>query len=385
MVVAIAFASWWPADGHAADDDVESVVAATVRPLMRRLAIPGMAVGVVVDRRRHVFHFGVASKATGAPVDDATLFEVGSVSKTFTATLAAYAEITGRLSLSDPVSLHLPALRGSAFDAVTLKNLGTHTAGDLSQVFDGAIDDAGVMRRLRRWRPAADPGTTRSYGNAGIGLLGMATAASLHGDFVALMQGSLFPALGLRSTFVEIPRERMRDYAQGYTDTDAPVRMGRGPFAAEAYGVRTTADDLLRFVEANLGSRDVDDRWRRAVVATHAGYYRLGAMTQDLVWEQYVEPATLSDLLAGKSAGVVSGPNPVDALDPPSTPRDDVLIDKTGSTNGFSTYVLFVPARRVGIVLLANKRVPIEDRVTAAFELLDRLSGPAAQSRSSSR
>jgi beta-lactamase class C len=60
-------------------------------------------------------------------------------------------------------------------------------------------------------------------------------------------------------------------------------------------------------------------------------------------------------------------------LDPPSPPRQDVLIDKTGSTNGFSTYVAFVPARRIGIVLLANKRVPNEDRVRVAAELLRRL------------
>jgi beta-lactamase class C len=50
-----------------------------------------------------------------------------------------------------------------------------------------------------------------------------------------------------------------------------------------------------------------------------------------------------------------------------------VLINKTGSTNGFAAYVAFVPARRLGIVLLTNKNSPIAARVRAAFEILTQL------------
>ena len=71
---------------------IESVVAQTIRPLMQRYAIPGMAVGVIVDGHTYVFNYGVASLATQKPVAGDTLFEIGSVSKAFTATLAAYAQ-----------------------------------------------------------------------------------------------------------------------------------------------------------------------------------------------------------------------------------------------------------------------------------------------------
>jgi beta-lactamase class C len=96
-------------------------------------------------------------------------------------------------------------------------------------------------------------------------------------------------------------------------------------------------------------------------------------MTQDLVWEQYPYPVELKDLLAGNSAEVIYEANPAARLDPPLSPRTDVLLDKTGSTNGFAAYMACVPAKTLGIVLLANKNYPIEARVTAAYEILARL------------
>ena len=370
-----------PARGHTADHpeaEIEAVVAQAVRPLMESKGLPGMAVGVVFDGRSYVFEYGTVSRATGKPVTGNTLFEVGSVSKTFTATLAAYAQVNGRLSLVDPASKYLPALRGSHFDAVSLLHLGTHTPGGLPlQVPSEVTDDDQLTRYFQHWQPAYAPGTYRTYSNPGIGLLGVVAARSLDESFVALLEGRLFPALGLKNTFLEVPAARADDYAQGYTEEDVPIRMTPGVLAAETYGVRTTAGDLLRFVEANLGTLALEGKWQRAITDTHAGYYQIGGMTQDLVWEQYPEPVGLRTLLAGNSDDLILKANPVTRLDPPSPPREDVLINKTGSPTGFSTYVAFVPARKLGVVLLANKRYPIDARVTTAYEILSRLMDQA--------
>lgn len=341
---------------------------------MERHGIPGMAVGVVSGGQARVFTYGVASKATGQPVTSGTLFEVGSVSKTFTATLAAYAQVIGALSLSDSADKYLPALRGSRFGEVSLLHLGTHTPGGLPlQVPDEITSDEQLISYFQRWQPTYAAGTYRTYSNPGIGLLGLAAARSLHEDFTALMEGRLFSALGLKNTYLNVPTARTDDYAQGYTVEDAPIRVAPGVLAAETYGVRTTAGDLLRFVEANMRMLTLDDKWQHAVTDTHTGYYRVGGMTQDLVWEQYPYPTALEALLAGNSDDMILKANPAARLDPPLPPQGDVLINKTGSTNGFSTYVIFAPARKLGVVLLANKRYPIDARVTAAREILARL------------
>lgn len=353
---------------------VQTAVAQVIRPLMQRHGIPGMAVGIAVDGRDHVYDYGVASKATGRPVTRDTLFEVGSITKTFTATLVAYAQVTGHLSLSDPATRYLPELRGSRFDSVSLLNLGTHTPGGLPlQVPDAVTNDDELTTYLRQWQPSYAPGAYRAYSNIGIGLLGRIAARSMNQDFVAFVQGTLFPALGLEHTYLHVPKTQLDNYAQGYTKTDAPIRLAPGVLGAEAYGVRTTADDLLRFVEANIGLLHLDPSWQRALTATHTGYDKVGTMTQDLIWEQYAYPVALQDLLAGNADAMALEAHPVVRLDPPSPPMEDVLINKTGTTNGFAAYVAFVPEKRIGIVLLANKNYPIHARVTAAWDILVRL------------
>jgi beta-lactamase class C len=349
-------------------------VAQVIRPLMERYRIPGMAVGIVVKGQGYVFDYGVESIATGAPIEDDTLFEIGSISKSFTATLASYAQVSGKLGLSDMASKYLPSLRGSSFDKVSLLNLGTHTSGGLPlQIPNEITNNAQLMAYFQSWRPTYTPGTFRTYSNPSIGMLGMIAAKSMHEDFVELMERHLLPALGMGSTFLNVPSARTKHYAQGYTTNDVPVRMTPGVLGLEAYGIRTTAGDMLRFVKANIHMLDVDPKWQEAITATHTGYYRIGAMTQDLIWEQYHYPVELDQLLAGNSDKIILEANPATELDPPVAPRGDVLINKTGTTNGFAAYVAFVVDKRIGIVLLANKSYPIDARVAAAFEMLAHL------------
>jgi beta-lactamase class C len=111
--------------------ELSGVMDSVIRPLMQEYRIPGMAVAVIVNGKSYSYNYGVASLKTRQPVTDKTLFEIGSASKTFTATLASYAQVKGNLALSDSASKHLPSLRGSHFDNVSLLNLGTHTAGGL--------------------------------------------------------------------------------------------------------------------------------------------------------------------------------------------------------------------------------------------------------------
>jgi beta-lactamase class C len=316
----------------------------------------------------------VASKETSKPVTRDTLFELGSVSKTLTATLASYAQVSGYLSLSDPTSKFLPSLQQSPFGKVSLLNLGTHTPGGLPlQVPDNIHNNDQLLQYFQAWQPTYAPGTYRTYANPGIGALGLITAKSMGQNFNALMEHQLFPALGMKSSYIDIPAAKLPDYAQGYTKAGAPIRMAPGVLSSEAYGIKATADDMVRFLEANMNLIQVAPKLQRAVTDTHTGYFKAGPMTQDLIWEQYPYPVTLQTLLDGNSSAMAFNATPVTPIKPPQAPREDVWINKTGSTNGFGAYIAFVPQKRLGIVILANKNFPIDERVTVAYRILTSL------------
>ncbi len=231
-----------------------------------------------------------------------------------------------------------------------------------------------MIAYFKGWRPAYAPGTRRLYSNPSIGLFGYLAARSMGEPFEDLLERQLFPALGLSRTYIRVPRDQMANYAYGYAKDDKPIRVRPGVFDQEAYGVRTTAADMIRFVEANIDGAGLDEALRRAIAATHAGYYEVGDMTQGLGWEMYAYPTALDRLLAGNSSDMALNAHDVTRLAPPAPPRPDMLINKTGSTNGFGAYAAFVPKMRLGVVILANRNFPIADRVAAAYAILASLA-----------
>lgn len=360
------------------------IVAATDRvvlPLMRAQRIPGMAVGIVAGGRSYVVNYGVASSASGAPVDDATLFEVGSVTKNLTALLAAWAVARQRLRLDDRVERHLPRLRGTAFGKVRVLELATHTPGGLPlQLPEDIRTQQQLDAYLAAWKPACRPGTCRTYSNLATGMLGEVTARSLHLRFRAAVQGQLLPALGMRHSYLDLPRAEIGHYALGTTHDGRPARMHPGLLADESYGLRTTATDLLRYLRLQLDPRPLPASLRAAVALTQTGYFQAGVMTQDLVWEQVPCPAGLHALLEANSPAMIFDAVPARRLVPPLRPDPAAWIDKTGATNGFSAYVAMVPALHVGIVLLANRNIPIDAQVKAAYAIVRSLAPSRASS-----
>ena len=280
---------------------------------MKQYAIPGMAIGVIADGKPYVFDYGVMSTQSGQPVTGDTLFEIGSVSKTLTATLAADAQEGGELSLADPVGKYLPALQGKPFGVMTLRDLGTHVRRHARAGAGQHPRRRGPDPLSRRVAAAHAPGTYRTYSNVSVGMLGWLTAKAMHKDFAVLMEQRLFPALGMTHTYINVPDARQADYAQGYTQDGKPIRMTGGMWQP-AYGVRTTAADLLRFVQANMGLIETAPRLQRALERTHTGYFRSGPLTQDLIWEQYPYPVALPTLLEGNSMKMLRDGLPAAAI-----------------------------------------------------------------------
>lgn len=356
---------------QAAFAELNQAVDAAVKPMMQAYAIPGMAIAISHKGQSHFFEYGVASRESGRAVDRHTLFELGSISKLFTATLGAYAEARGTLNLSDNASQYLPDLQGSAFDHISLLDLATYTAGGLPLQFPDAVsNEQQMLDYYRNWQAVYPPGTQRLYSNPSIGLFGHLAAASLAEPFQQLMEKDLLPQLGLQESYVQIPAEQMTRYAWGYRN-DRPVRVNPGALDAEAYGLKSSAADMLRFIDANLHPDKLPAPLHQAISSTHRGYYQVGDMTQALGWERYGYPISLEKLQAGNSAEMALQPKAAERFSVPKPAEGDLLLNKTGSTNGFGAYILLLPARDTGLVILANRNYPNAERVRLALQLLE--------------
>lgn len=355
-------------------DALADVVDRAFRPLLAQYDIPGMAVAVTVNGQQQYFNYGVASTQSGAPVTPDTIFEIGSISKTFTATLAAYAQTLGRISLNDHPSTYLPQLADSAIDKASLLNLGTYTSGGLPLQFPPDVtDDAQAQTFFQQWTPEAAPSQQRQYSNPSIELLGHLTALAMNSDFTDLVQDQIFPKLGLVHSYIRVPQDQMDKYACGYNADNEPTPVSPSVFGAEAYGVKSSATDMLRFVEANIEPNDLDAPMRDAVQGTHVGYFNVAGMVQGLGWEQYPYPVTLDQLQAGNSITFATQSHPATPLTG-QLHSGPTLFNKTGSTDGFGAYAAFIPSKRIGIIMLANKNFPSTARVTSAHTVLQQLS-----------
>ena len=111
------------------DAKVRQAIDHALKPVIAQYVIPGMAVGITIDGNWYFVEYGDASINPKVAATRAKLFELGSISKTFTATLATYAEVEGKLSLKKSVSTYMPALKGVALDNIRVLDLAMHTAG----------------------------------------------------------------------------------------------------------------------------------------------------------------------------------------------------------------------------------------------------------------
>lgn len=148
------------------------------------------------------------------------------------------------------------------------------------------------------------------------------------------------------------------------------MRVSPGALDSEAYGLKTTSQDLARYVIANMHPQTLEQPVQQAIAATHAGYYTVNGMTQGLGWERYPYPITLQALIDGNSTPMAMEPHKVTWLNPAQAQPANVLYNKTGSTGGFGAYVAYVPSKDMGVVILANKNYPNAERVKVAHAIL---------------
>ncbi|HCJ7949989.1 TPA: ADC family extended-spectrum class C beta-lactamase [Acinetobacter baumannii] len=351
------------------DQEIKKLVDQNFKPLLEKYDVPGMAVGVIQNNKKYEMYYGLQSVQDKKAVNSSTIFELGSVSKLFTATAGGYAKNKGKISFDDTPGKYWKELKNTPIDQVNLLQLATYTSGNLALQFpDEVKTDQQVLTFFKDWKPKNSIGEYRQYSNPSIGLFGKVVALSMNKPFDQVLEKTIFPALGLKHSYVNVPKTQMQNYAFGYNQENQPIRVNPGPLDAPAYGVKSTLPDMLSFIHANLNPQKYPADIQRAINETHQGRYQVNTMYQALGWEEFSYPATLQTLLDSNSEQIVMKPNKVTAISKEPSVK---MYHKTGSTNGFGTYVVFIPKENICLVMLTNKRIPNEERIKAAYAVLN--------------
>jgi len=227
----------------------------------------GLVIGIVDEHGARVVSHGRMDNGTDRDVDGETVFEIGSITKVFTALLLQDMVERGEMKLDDPVQKYLPdSIRMPAYQGkqITLLHLGTHTSGlpggpnNLSPKSWRDPDQADYTAEqlyvfLSHCTLRRAPGIQEEYSNLGMELLGHVIALKAGKDYETLMLERICRPLGMDSTRIALTPELKSRLAIGHAIPGRPVRSMNFSFLPGAGGLRSTANDLLKFVSAYIG------------------------------------------------------------------------------------------------------------------------------------
>ena len=241
------------------------IPAEKVRELMEAYSVPGVAVGIRHGDAEDAAGFGVTSLENPLDVDADTLFQIGSITKTFTATAAMRLVEQGALDLDEPVRAYLPDLRladEAAAAGATMRHLLSHTGGWVGDYFDpiGPGDDAlaQMVSRLDILEQLTPLGKTWSYNNAGFYIAGRVVEIVTGKTFEQALRELVLEPLGLERSFFFTDEVMTYRFAVGHNREGAvsrPWPIGRP--SAPVGGVISTVRDLLGYARVQLGESDL--------------------------------------------------------------------------------------------------------------------------------
>ncbi len=316
-----------PGSGTLTDDEIKTMLRDCIDTDKQGV---GLVVGIVDEHGPRVISHGKMEGATSRDVDGDTLFEIGSITKVFTALLLQDMVERGEMKLDDPVqkylpdSVKLPTYHGKP---ITLLHLATHTSG-LPREIDNVSPlswrnpEAGYTVGqfydfLSHCQLQREPGAQRAYSNLGVDLLGHVIALKAGKDYETLVAERICRPLGMGSTRFIVPPELKSRLAIGHAMPGAPLPGTDFSFLPGAGGLHSTASDLLKFISAYMG----------------------------------LTPSSLSSLMVKAQEPHSLGSGPKQRM---VWSGDGTLFEHSGLTFGFMSDLAFNPEKRRGIVVLSN-------------------------------
>ena len=298
----------------------------------------GIVVATISPNLREVIPYGTVSKDKPDMVNGDTVFEIGSITKVFTCVILADMAVHGEVKLDTPVAqllpstVHVPQRNGKQ---ITLLDLAMHVSGlprmppdfrpaDMENPFAG-FDAPQLYAFLDGYKLPRDIGTQYEYSNLGAGLLAHALARKAGMSYNELLRIRILDPLGMTSTSITLGEDQKRRLATGYDGSLLPAKNWDFDVLAGAGALRSTANDLLKFLSAalELNTTPLTPAMRFMQTVHHAAESPdMEMMMGWHVWKRY---------------GVR-------------------IVWHNGVTGGYWSFIGFDPVKRVGAVVLSNTR-----------------------------
>jgi CubicO group peptidase (beta-lactamase class C family) len=309
---------------------------------MKRFSVPGVSVGMILDGDEHHLAFGETCVEFPLPVDENTLFQIGSTTKTYTGTVTMMLAEEGKLDLEAPVRTYLPSFKlpdDVAGGEVRVRHLVTHTGGFLGDRFDDTGRGADALRRmvrkLSKTAPQQTPvGKVWSYNNAGFYVLGRIIEELTGTPYEDVVKERIFDPLGMDNTFWFAEDVITRKVAIGHdAKPDGTLTIAR-PWGVPrgvnpAGGIVSSSVDQMKYARFHLEGGRGPERTRllpaRAVRAMQRPLAPAGSLADAVGVTWLLEK--------------VDGAN---------------IVKHGGSINGHMSEFLMVPARDFAITILTN-------------------------------
>lgn len=245
---------------------LDSLVDKILLPYASSLHHAGLSAGVYYNGTEHFYNYGETVIGNRQLPTQNTLYEIGSITKTFTASLLARAVIDKKVALHDPILKYLPdsVADNKALDGITLMELAAHTSGlprlpaNIAETITDPLqpyvnyDLPHLFSYLKNFRAVRKPGTAYEYSNLAAGLLGVILEKVYHKPYEQLLHDLITTPLHLNSTYITIPGADKGRFAKGYDDKGEPATAWEFKALAGAGAIRSSAADLLLYGKQQL-------------------------------------------------------------------------------------------------------------------------------------
>ena len=319
----------------------------------------GISVGVIKKEKTEFYNYGTIKKESDILPTRNTVFEVGSITKNFTAVLAVLLEQKGVLSMKEPVVNFLPELQKSDFDKkkINLFHLLTHTSGisefsvgifalqmfslmttGKSQVKEYNYDLDAFLKYMSNLKLKDEElGTTFRYSNVGFGLAGKILERITGKTYDELVRTHICNELGMKDTGIHILESHKDQLATGYSFKNKQVDYWDVPAIESAASLRSTTEDMTKFLEATLCLKETS-------------LSPIFAQCQQAKMHPKI-PSTMKFFT--KSLGISLSTFRLGWF---VFPQDNMeILGHDGGTQGFSGFMAINPKNKSGVVIMTNR------------------------------